>query len=59
MSAKILPEASVTIALLGACITEEAMLASPEVSARIRSALAALADALGGGGGPGPNFPVG
>jgi len=59
MSADIVQHASVSIPLLGTCVTEEAMLASPEVSSQIRSALAALADALGGGGGAGASFSLG
>lgn len=43
MSTHIVAEASATIPLLGACITEEAMLSSPEASRAISGALEALA----------------
>lgn len=43
MSASIVVEASLTVPLLGACVTEEAMLGSPEVSDTIREVLEALA----------------
>jgi len=59
MSASILPEASVSIPLLGTCITEEAMVASPEVRSQIRSTLLALCASLAGGGEAGPSFPLG
>jgi len=56
--ARILSEASVTLPLLGGCVTEDAMVASPEVAPRIRSAMASLVRALDAGGGPGPTFPL-
>jgi NAD(P)H-dependent FMN reductase len=59
MSARILPEASVTLPLLGSCTTEEAMLSSAEVAQQIRSALAALATAISGKSDSGPAFPIG
>jgi chromate reductase len=58
MSARILAEASVTLPLLGACITEDAMVASPDVAPRIRRTLAALARALETDAGPGAAFPL-
>lgn len=58
MSANILSEASVTLPLLGTCVTEAAMLASEEVSARIGRSLAALTSALTEAGRPGATFPV-
>jgi chromate reductase, NAD(P)H dehydrogenase (quinone) len=58
MSARILPEASITLSLLGACITEDAMLASPEVSQTIRRALESLARTLGTAVARGPSFPL-
>lgn len=58
MSARILSEASVTLPLLGGCVTEEAMLVSPEVAPRIRDAMASLARALDAGSTPGPSFPL-
>ena len=58
MSARILSEASVTLPLLGGCVTEDAMVASPEVAPRIRGAMASLVRALDAGGGPGPTFPL-
>lgn len=58
MSANILSEASVTVPLLGSCVTEEAMLASREVSERIGRSLAALTSALMQAGHPGATFPV-
>jgi len=57
MSTNIIAEASVTLPLLGACTTEEAMLASSEVSQRIRDALTALANYLTNPSVSGPNFP--
>ena len=59
MSAYIVQQASVGIPLLGACITEDAMLASSEVSGQIRSALAALVDALDGRRTTEASFPLG
>ena len=58
MSARILSEASVTLPLLGGCVTEEEILASPDVAPRIREAMASLARALDAGSGPGPSFPL-
>jgi NAD(P)H-dependent FMN reductase len=58
MSAHILPEASITLPLLGACITEDAMLASPEVAQKIRRALESLARTLDTTVARGPSFPL-
>ena len=58
MSANVLSEASVTLPLLGFCVTEQAMLASVEVSQSIRRSLAALTSALMEEGHPGATFPV-
>ncbi|TDR71084.1 NADPH-dependent FMN reductase [Paludibacterium purpuratum] len=58
MSTRIIPEASITLPLLGACTTEEDMLATPEISQTIRNALAALVKALSRPAASGPNFPL-
>jgi chromate reductase, NAD(P)H dehydrogenase (quinone) len=58
MSARILPEASVTLPLLGSCTTDEAMVSSTEIAQQIRGALAALAAAVSGSGDSGPAFPI-
>lgn len=58
MSASIVEEASVVLPLLGSCITEEAMLATPEVRQAIQTMLAALAAHLAGTSSSGPNFPL-
>ncbi|NML44177.1 NAD(P)H-dependent oxidoreductase [Ramlibacter sp. G-1-2-2] len=58
MSTGIVAGASPAIPLLGACITERAMLESPEVSRAIRSALEALAVHVAGSGASGPVFPL-
>jgi len=58
MSTSVIAEASPAIPLLGACITEEAMVSSPEVSRAIRAALEALALHLEGSGASGPVFPL-
>jgi chromate reductase, NAD(P)H dehydrogenase (quinone) len=57
MSASILPEASASIPLLSKCITEEAMLDSPEVRKKIQSALSALAASLSGTAAVNPTSP--
>jgi chromate reductase len=59
MSTTVVAGASPALPLLGACTTEEAMVASPDVSGAIRSMLDALASHLSGGGAVGPNFPLG
>jgi NAD(P)H-dependent FMN reductase len=48
MSLDIVAAASVAVPLLGHCVTEEAMLASPEVSGAVRQTLAALSAHLSG-----------
>lgn len=58
MSTNIVEEASATIALLGTCTTEEAMISSPEVSNAIRNALEALATHLAGSDTSAPSFPL-
>src|SRR5262249_13526663 len=58
MSTRIVAAASPTIALLGVCATEQAMVGSPEVSRAIRGALEALALHLAGNGVAGPSFPL-
>jgi len=58
MSADILSDACMTLPLLGASITEEAILSSPEIAARIRGALTALVAELGARSGPSPSFPL-
>ena len=54
MSAIIVPEASVTIPLLGMCITEEAKMESLEVRRQIQGMRDALCAFLSGGMGPAP-----
>jgi chromate reductase, NAD(P)H dehydrogenase (quinone) len=56
MSANILSEACMTLPLLG--VTEEGMVASPDIARAIRDALASLARALKAGPEPGPSFPL-
>ena len=58
MSMTVVPGASVTLPLLGACTTETSMLADPGVSAAIRSALDALAAHLSGASTAGASFPL-
>jgi len=58
MSTHIVAEASVTIPLLGTCVTEEEMIRSPEASSAMRSALNALLVHLAGAGASGPSFPL-
>lgn len=50
MSAAVVPEASVTVPLLGAGLTEDEMVISPVVAPMIKAALAALAQRLTAGG---------
>jgi len=56
MSAQIVREASLTVPLLGACVTEEAMLQSPDVCNKIEISLLALQSHLGGHPPAGPLF---
>ena len=58
MSTDIVAQASVAIPLLGSCITEEAMVNSPQVRQAIQGCLGALADHLAGSGAHGPSFPL-
>jgi NAD(P)H-dependent FMN reductase len=58
MSATLVHEASISLPLLGGCVTEEAMVAAPAVAAQIRDALIALATFLRSGAPAGPNFPM-
>lgn len=58
MSTNIITQASMAIPLLGSCITEEAMVDSPQVSQAIRGCLGALKNYLAGGGAQGPSFPL-
>src|SRR5262245_28973586 len=58
MSATLVPHASITLPLLGACVTEDEMVNSTTIAPRIERALAALADALASGKDFGPSFPV-
>jgi chromate reductase len=48
MSLEIVAPASIAVPLLGTCVTEEAMLSSPEVSEAVRRVLAALSAHLSG-----------
>lgn len=59
MSTHIVTDASATIPLLGECVTEEAMIRSPEVSRAIQRAMEALANYLAGNGTQRPSFPLG
>lgn len=56
MSAIVIDEASTGVPLLGACITEEAMLATPDVRRAIEGVLAALEVHLAGAEVRAPNF---
>ena len=58
MSIEMVGQASMAIPLLGSCITEEAMVNSPQVSQAIRGCLAALENHLAGSGVQGPSFPL-
>ena len=56
MSARVIGEASVTLALLGAGLDEDGMVGSPEVAAALRGVLAAIHEAVGAAGAPAPTF---
>ena len=56
MSAQIISEASITVPLLGACVTEEAMLQSSDVCNRIRASLLGIRGYLSGNPPSGPLF---
>src|SRR5262249_54828971 len=58
MSADILSDACMSLPLLGACVTEDSMLASAGVAPRIREGLVSLARELGARSGPSPSFPL-
>lgn len=58
MSAAIVPEASVTIPLLGAGLTEDDMVNSQAIVPKIRAALAALAQRLDAERSSSPTFPL-
>jgi chromate reductase, NAD(P)H dehydrogenase (quinone) len=58
MSATLVREACIAVPLLGGCVTEEAMIATPAVAAQIRDALAALQAFLRSGPAEGPSFAV-
>src|SRR5215469_323269 len=58
MSATLVPEASISLPLLGGCITEAQMVSEPAVARQIRGALVALDTFLRFGEQPGPSFPV-
>jgi len=58
MSATPVPEASITLPLLGRCTTEEQMVSSGEIAAQIRNALSALQAFLHVGAQDGPSFPI-
>ena len=45
MSARIIDEASITVPIIGAGLSEDGIVEHPEISARVRAALAALRDA--------------
>jgi chromate reductase len=58
MSATLVDEATIALPLLGGCVTEEGMVATPAVAAQIQRALASLATFLRSGAAAGPSFPV-
>ena len=58
MSATLVHEASISVPLLGGCITEAQMISTPATALQIRSALAALNTFLHVGAQPAPSFPV-
>jgi NAD(P)H-dependent FMN reductase len=58
MSARLVAEASISVPLLGGCVTEAQILSTPDIARQIRSALAALNTFLRFGDLPGPSFPV-
>ena len=59
MSATVVQEASITVPLLGSCITEDEMVSTPAVALQIRAALIALNAFVSLGSRQGPSFPVG
>jgi len=58
MSAMLVPEASISVPLLGGCTTEAEMVDTPAIAQQIRSALVALNTFLQFGAQASPNFPV-
>jgi chromate reductase, NAD(P)H dehydrogenase (quinone) len=58
MSATLVHEASISVPLLGGCITDDQMISSPAIAQQIRSALVALNTFLQLGAQPAPSFPV-
>ena len=58
MSADIVSDACMTLPLLGAAVTEDAIVASRELAPRIREGLKSLARELGTRREPGPSFPL-
>jgi NAD(P)H-dependent FMN reductase len=58
MSATLVQEASISVSLLGNCITEAQMVSTPAIALQIRGALVALNTFLQVGAQPGPSFPV-
>jgi chromate reductase, NAD(P)H dehydrogenase (quinone) len=56
MSTCLVAEAS--LPLLGACITEEAMIATPHIRQSIETLLSALVSNRAGASMPGPSFPL-
>ena len=58
MSADIVADACMTLPLLGATVTEEAIVASAELASRIREGLRCLARELGARRETGPSFPL-
>jgi chromate reductase, NAD(P)H dehydrogenase (quinone) len=59
MSATLIPEASITLPLLGECTTEEQMVGTPAIASQIRAALIALNAFVNLGSRQGRSFPVG
>jgi NAD(P)H-dependent FMN reductase len=57
MSARLVPEACVSVALLGSGLDEEGMVRSPEVAAAVATLLRALRAGLAAGP-PGASFPI-
>ena len=58
MSATVVNEASVSVALLGSCTTEDEMVSTPAIASQIRAALLALCEFTALGSRWGPSFPV-
>jgi NAD(P)H-dependent FMN reductase len=58
MSATVVPEASVTVPLLGICTTEEEMVRTPAVASQVRSALIALNEFASLRSRREPSFPI-